>query len=74
MHVPYNTTEYKHLFPEACDVSFSNKKLTPDKSRSGSKSRCPIPGDIQCQAGQSSEQPDLAVGVPVHCRVGLDDL
>jgi len=29
-------------------------------------------GDIQDQAGQGSEQPDLAVGVPVHCRgVGL---
>ena len=36
---------------------------------------CPIPGDIQCQAGQGSEQPDLTVGVPTHCRgVGLDDL
>ena len=36
---------------------------------------CPIPGDVQCQAGWGSEQPDLAVGVPVHCRgVGLDGL
>ena len=35
----------------------------------------PVPGGIQGQAGPSSEQPDLAVGVPVHCRgVGLDDL
>ena len=35
----------------------------------------PPPGDIQGQAGQSSEQSDLAVDVPVHCRgVGLDDL
>ena len=35
----------------------------------------PIPGDIQCQAGQSSGQPDLAVGVPVHCRgPGLNGL
>lgn len=31
--------------------------------------RCPICGDIQSQAGWSSEQPDLPVGVPVHCRV-----
>ena len=31
-----------------------------------------IPGDIQGQAGRGSEQPDLAVGVPVHCRgIGL---
>jgi len=36
---------------------------------------CPIPGDSQGQAGRGSEQPDLAVGVAVHCRrVGLDDL
>ena len=34
---------------------------------------CPIPGDIQGQAGQGSEQPALAGGVPVHCRgVGPD--
>ena len=32
-------------------------------------------GDIQGQAGPGSEQSDLAVGVPVHCRkVGLDGL
>jgi len=36
---------------------------------------CPIPGDIQGQVGWGSEQPDPAIGVPVHCRgVGLDDL
>ena len=36
---------------------------------------CPILGDIQDQAEQGSEQPDLAVGVAVCCRgVGLDDL
>ena len=35
----------------------------------------PILGDIQGQARPGSEQPDLAVGVPVHCRgVRLDDL
>lgn len=34
----------------------------------------PIPGDINYQTGQGSEQPDLAVSVPVHCReVGLDN-
>ena len=33
-----------------------------------------IPADSQGQAGWGSEQPDLAVGVPVHCwEVGLDD-
>ena len=38
-------------------------------------SRCPIPGDIQGQDEWHSGQPDIAVGVPVHCRgVGLDDL
>ena len=32
-----------------------------------------FPGDIQVQAGQGSEEPNLAVDVPVHCRrVGRD--
>jgi len=32
-------------------------------------------GDTQEQAGWGSEQPDQAVGVPVHCRrIGLDGL
>jgi len=36
---------------------------------------CRIPGDIPGQAGWGSEQPDLDVGVPVHCRgVGLSGL
>ena len=31
-------------------------------------------GDTQGQAGHGSEQPDVAVDVPVHCRgVKLDD-
>ena len=29
--------------------------------------RCPVSGDILGQAGWGSEQPDLAVGIPVHC-------
>ena len=37
--------------------------------------KCPIPGNIQGEVGQSSEQPDLVVDVPAHCRGGgLDDL
>jgi len=32
---------------------------------------CPLPGNIQCQAGRGSEQPDLAEDVPAHCW-GLD--
>ena len=35
----------------------------------------PIPGNIQDQVGQGSEQPDLVSGVPARCGgVGLDDL
>ena len=35
----------------------------------------PIPGNIQDQFGQGSEQPDLVRGVSAHCRgVGVDDL
>ncbi|KAK4818261.1 hypothetical protein QYF61_009966 [Mycteria americana] len=30
--------------------------------------RCPIPGNIQGQAGQGSEQPDLVEDVPAYCR------
>jgi len=34
-----------------------------------------VSGDIWGQAGRGSEHPNLAVGVPVHCRgVGLDGL
>ena len=34
----------------------------------------PVLRDTQDQAARGSEQPNLAVGVPVHCRgVGLDD-
>ena len=38
--------------------------------------RCTEPGDSQGQmGGEGSEQSDVAVGVPIHCRrVGLDDL
>jgi len=37
--------------------------------------RYSIPGNIQGQTGQGSEQPDLVVDVPAHCRgVGLADL
>jgi len=35
----------------------------------------PIPGNIQGQVGQGSEQPGLAEDDPAHCRgVGLDGL
>jgi len=37
--------------------------------------RCPVLGSIQGWARSGSEQPDLAVGVPVHSkRVGLQGL
>ena len=36
---------------------------------------CPVFGDTQGLAGPGFEQPDLTIGVPVHCReVGLDGL
>jgi len=35
----------------------------------------PIPGDIQGQVRQGSEQSGLVEDVPAHCRgIGLDDL
>jgi len=37
--------------------------------------RYPVPGNIQSQTGQGSEQTDLDENVPAHCSgVGLDDL
>lgn len=37
--------------------------------------RCPMPGNIEGQVGQGSEQTDLVEGVPAHRRwVGLDEL
>ena len=37
--------------------------------------KCPIPGNIQGQAGRGSEQRGLGEDVPAHCRaVGLGDL
>jgi len=36
---------------------------------------CPLPGSVQGQAGQGSEQPGLVEGVPAHDRgVGVGDL
>jgi len=29
---------------------------------------CPLPGSVQVQAGQGSEQPGLVEGVPAHGR------
>jgi len=36
---------------------------------------CPLPGNIQGQVGQGSEQPGLVEDGPAHCRaIGSDDL
>jgi len=32
--------------------------------------RCPIPGRVQGQVGQGSEQPGLVEDVPAHCMRG----
>jgi len=54
------------LYDEGC------KTLEQVAQRGG---RCPIPGNVQGQAGWGSEQAGLVVGVPAHCRrVGLDDV
>ena len=57
-------------------MDISKKSFVRLLSEGGERcSGYPIPGDIQGQAGPGSEQPDLAMGVPVHCRrVGLDVL
>jgi len=51
---------------------FWRKQMNEQVAQSGGG--CSAPVDNQGQAGQCSEQPDLAVGVPDHYRaVGLDD-
>ena len=56
----------KFLFQE------SGQTLDQVAQRGG---ECPIFGEIQGQAKRGSEQANLSVDVPVHCRgVGLDGL
>ena len=61
----------------------ASAKLCPDLDKGSealqqvarSDGGCPIPGDIRGQIGSDSEQPDVAIGISVHCRgVGLDGL
>ena len=52
--------------------SEDGEALEPVAQRGG---RYPIPGNIQGQVGQGSEQHDLDEDAPDHCRViGLGDL
>lgn len=49
-----------------------SKVLAQDAQKDGG---CHVSGDIQNQSGWGFEQPDVALGIPVHCRgVGLDGL
>jgi len=51
------------------------KSLSAEKHSVQRGSGGPIPGNIQDQVGQGSEQPDLVSGVPARCGgIGLDDL
>ena len=53
---------------------FCNKNGTALEQVAQSCGGFPILGDIQGQTGLGSEQPDLTVDVPIHCRgVRLDD-
>ena len=77
---PRNGTHQRELFSlkkrglwEHLKFSHTESGETLEQvSRDGGSSD---PGDIHSHAGWGFEQPDLAVGVPVHCRgFGLDDL
>jgi len=51
--------------------SWDSKALELVAQRTGG---LPVPRETQSQAGWDSEHPDVAVGVPVHCRgVELDN-
>jgi len=68
----YTTGKIEVEFMEEVVYNRCDEALAQVAQRGGG---CPIPGSTQDQAGQSSEQPDAAVGVSVHCReVGLDGL
>ena len=54
------------VYKEEVFYNKSGQALAQVAQRSGG---CPVPGDTQGQAVWGSEQPDLAVGVPAHCRV-----
>lgn len=44
-------------------------------SSNGVGGGCPMPGNVQGQAGQGSQQTDLVKDVPDYCRgITLDDL
>ena len=56
-------------------INIINPNMSSFHSVTQRGGRCSIPGDTQGQAGQGSEHPDGAVGVPVHCKgVGPRDL
>lgn len=58
--------------PGQLQVRAYSEKLEHIAQRGG---RCSIPGNIQGQVKQGSEEPDLVKHVPAHIRgVGLDDL
>ena len=63
-------TQVKHIFEYRCLPMFENntnwflKMLVYEWCQSLTT----IPEDTHAQAGWGSEQPDVAVGVPVHCR------
>lgn len=60
---------HKLAFQKDNCILFRNGTLEQLVQRAG---RCPIPGGIQGQVGQRSEQSDLVECILVHCReVGL---
>ena len=70
IHIPNQSalvTSLREMQIEYKEKVFYNKSgeaLAQVAQRGG---RC-HPGDIKDQAGWGSEQPDRAVGTPVHCR------
>jgi len=61
-----------HYFKEEIGYDESGETLAQVAQRGG---LCPIPGNIDSQVGQGSEQSNPVEGVPAHCRgVGLDGL
>ena len=53
------------MYKEEIFCKEGGETLTQIAQRGG---RCLNPGNIQGEAGWGSEQPDLVVDVPAHCR------
>jgi len=71
LHLTVLLAEQPHLFRLGVRKKFFTMNGESPAQVSQKGGRCPIPGNVQGQAGWGSEQRDLGGDVPAHCRVGV---